>query len=211
MTHDRIGMWTLLAVAVVTAAVFFWTTTHYQHGGSAADTYVDTAGRVHVLGVTLGGSTLREAEKILQSKAEVALYIYPQGHVSEGLKMEGFFPSIADHTKVVLLLDLPRAALLEIEARATRPYQAQNGVIRMNPAAADLLRLADARVAELTLIPSLNVTADNLKARFGVPDTARPIDKGTRVVYRYDSVGLSATLGEDVLPMLHFANPVRTQ
>jgi len=201
-------MWTLLAVAVVTAGVFFWTTSQHKQGGSAADTYVDSAGQVHVLGVTLGRTTLREAEMILQSKAEVALYIYPQGHASEGLKMEAFFPAIADHTKVVLLLDLSHAALLDIEARATQPHQAQNGVIRMNPGAADLLRVADAVVAELTLIPSLNVTADNLKARFGVPDTARPIEEGARVVYRYYSVGLSATLGEDALPMLHFANPL---
>lgn len=211
MSYDRIGMWTLLVVAVVTAGLFFWTSLHYRHSGSAADTYVDQAGQVHVLGVTLRNTTLREAEMILRSKAEVALYIYPQGHVSEGLKMEAFFPSITDHTKVVLLLDLPHAALLDIEARATRPHQAQNGVIRMNPGAADLLRLADAVVAELTLIPSLNVSADNLKARFGVPDAVRPVGDGTRVLYRYDHVGMSATLGEDALPILHFSNPVKSQ
>ena len=207
MTHDRIGMWTLLAVAVVTAGVFFWTTSQHKQSGHAGDTYADSAGQVHVLGVTLGRTTLREAENILQSKAEVALYIYPVGHASAGLKMEAYFPSIADHTRVILLLDVLQATLLDIESRASQPHQAQNGVVHMNPVGGYLMNMADAVVAELTLIPSLNVTADNLKARFGVPDTARPIEDGARMVYRYDSVGLRAILGDDALPMLHFVNP----
>ncbi len=200
-------MWTLLAVAVVTAGLFFWTTSQHKQGGSVADTYVDQAGQVHVLGVTLGSTTLREAERILQSKAEVALYIYPTGHSSAGLKMEAYFPSIADHTRVILLLDVPQSRLLDIESRASQPHQAQNGVVRMNPAVADLMNMAGAVVAELTLIPSLDVSADNLKARFGVPDSARPVADGTLVEYRYATAGLRAILGKDALPMLHFANP----
>ena len=206
MNYDRIGLIALLVVVVVTTGVFIWTSTHYQQGTATPDTHVDSAGHLHVLGLTLGETTLRQAESILQSKAEVALYLYPEGHTKQGLKMEAFFPSIADHTKVILLLDVGQEELLTMAKRASMPQQSQNGVIRIGLASSDLSGVYDARVKALTLIPSLDVSAENLKARFGAPDLIQKLED-EQILYRYDNVGLSATLGRDVLPTLSFSNP----
>ncbi len=206
MNYDRIGLVALLVVVVLTTGVFLWTSTHYQQGSATPDTHVDSTGHLHVLGLTLGATTLKQAESILQSKAEVALYLYPEGHAKQGLKMEAFFPSIADHTRVILLLDVDQAKLFAIESRASTPQQSQNGVVRMALAARDLSDIYDTMVESLTLIPSLDVSAENLKARFGEPDSVQHLDE-EQVLYRYDRVGLSAMLGKDVLPMLTFSNP----
>jgi len=95
----------------------------------------------------------------------------------------------------------------EIEAAAFRRLQRHLLEDRPDVQNIDLMNMAGAVVAELTLIPSLDVSADNLKARFGVPDSARPVADGTLVEYRYATAGLRAILGKDALPMLHFANP----
>ncbi len=207
-THggDKVAMWMLLVVVLVSAALFFWTSSRYQQGDATVDTHVDAEGHLHVLGVTLGLTTLDQAETVLKSKSDVALYIYPQGHPKEGLKLEAFFPAIADHTKVVLLLDLTEKQLLEIESRATVPHLYPNMVARMNLAADDVGAVHTATVRELTLIPNLNVSLEILKARFGEPNKIERLDED-RNQYLYDAVGLKAILSEKEPPELQFSNP----
>jgi len=204
--NDRVALWMLLAVVVVTAAVFVWTSSNYQRGNTSVVTHVDAQGHLHVLGITLGETKLNQAELILKSKSDVALYIYPQEHPKAGLKLEAFFPAIADHTKVVLLLDLDDKALKGIESRATIPHLYPSKVARMNLAAEDVSSVHGATVRELTLIPNLNVSSDTLKARFGEPDRVQSLDKDQKM-YIYDAIGLKAVLNKDEPPVLHFSNP----
>jgi len=204
--NDRMALWMLLVVVVVTAGVFFWTSSSYQQGDATERTHVDGQGHLHVLGVTLGKTTLKQAERILKSKSDVALYIYPQEHPKAGLKLEAFFPAIADHTKVVLLLDLDDKALKEIEARATIPHLYPDKVARMNLAADDVSRARSATVRELTLIPNLTISLETLKARFGEPDRVQSLDKD-RDEYIYDAIGLNAVISKGGTPVLHFTNP----
>ncbi|MDQ6999639.1 MAG: hypothetical protein Q9M12_01975 [Mariprofundus sp.] len=204
--NDRMALWMLLVVVVVTAGVFFWTSSSYQLDNATERTHVDGQGHLHVLGVTLGKTTLKQAERILKSKSDVALYIYPQEHPKAGLKLEAFFPAIADHTKVVLLLDLDDKALKEIEARATIPHLYPDKVARMNLAPGDVRHARSATVRELTLIPNLTISAETLKARFGEPDRVQSLDKD-RDEYIYDAIGLNAVISKDAPPVLHFANP----
>jgi len=199
-------MWMLLLVVAVTAAVFFWTSSSYQQGDVTERTHVDSQGHLHVLGVTLGKTTLKQAERILKSKSDVALYIYPQEHPKAGMKLEAFFPAIADHTKVVLLLDLDDKALKEIEARATIPHLYPDKVARMNLASDDVSSARSATVRELTLIPNLTISAETLKARFGEPDRMQSLDKD-RDEYIYDAIGLNAVISKGEPPVLHFTNP----
>ncbi|MDX8413923.1 MAG: hypothetical protein R8J85_07525 [Mariprofundales bacterium] len=203
---DRMALWMLLLVVAVTGALFLWTRANYQHNSTTVETHVDREGHLHVLGVTLGVTTLTQAELILQSKSDVALYIYPQEHPKAGLKLEAFFPAIADHTKVVLLLDVNGAQRKAIEARATVPHLYENRVARMNLAAADVSSVHAALVRELTLIPNLIISAQTLKARFGAASRTQSRGKG-QVAYIYDAIGLTAVVSKDEPPVLHFVNP----
>jgi len=205
--YDRIGLLMVVAVVLVTGVVFLWTRAEYLHNNTSVDTVVDTRGHLHVLGITLGTTTLKQAEIILKSKSDVALYIYPKEDPKAGLKLEAFFPSIADHTKVVLLLNVPQQTLHAIESRATLPHLYPNAVARMNLAAIDTESVKEATVSELTLIPSLKLTPGALKARFGLPDDLRHLNE-QQDQYSYDSIGLQATLSKEGQSILHFSNPV---
>ena len=204
--YDRIAIWMLLLVVMVTGAVFLWTSSNYRQENVSMATHVDADGHLHVLGITLGETTLKQAELILQSKSDVALYIYPQEHPKAGMKLEAFFPAIADHTKVILLLDLNDEQLKAIEARATVPHLYPNQVARMNLASDDVRSVHNARVRELTLIPNLTLSEDALQARFGKPDRVKSQDQ-ERTQYIYDAISLNAVISKDESPILHFSSP----
>ncbi|MDQ6973527.1 MAG: hypothetical protein Q9M10_01475 [Mariprofundaceae bacterium] len=202
--YDRIGLWMLVVVIIITAAVFFWTRGHFQHADTSLNTHMDAQGHLQVLGISLGETTLTEAEYILKSKSDVALYIYPQGNLKAGRKLEAFFPAIADHTKIILLLKLPVKDLDQIEARASIPHLYPNQVARMNLAAKDRSALNHAVIDALTLIPNLTLTADNIKARFGKPDSLQHMENYD--VYQYKKIGLSVQLHQDEPSSLYFSN-----
>jgi len=206
--HDRIGLWMILVVITLTAALFFWTRSYYQHEGTSLATHIDAQGKQHVLGVTLGETTLKQAELILQSKSDVALYIYPENHAKAGRKLEAFFPAIADHTKVILLLDMDSQSLDKLESRATIPHLYPNHVARMNLAADDRSGLGQVIVQALTLIPNLTLSAENIKAHFGEPDTLKHMENYD--LYLYEKRGLQVRLNKDEPPTLHFFNPIMT-
>jgi hypothetical protein len=207
-TSDRIGLKLFLAALAATVAVFAWTSTHYQHQPDRKkDTWLDERGKLHVLGITLGASTLRDAEIALQSRSDIALYIYPVGHPKAGQKLEAYFPAIADHTQVILRMDATPAQLLQIEQRATRPHLYPNAVARSNLAPEDIQLAYQLIVKELTLIPSTALNTELLNARFGTPARAEHVDEKTLRLY-YPSSGLVATLVEGEPAELHFSNPV---
>jgi hypothetical protein len=203
---DRFGLKLFLAVLVATAAVFAWTSSHYQRHKPEKDTWVDERGKLHVLGIVLGESNLRDAEIALRSRSDVALYIYPAEHPKAGMKLEAFFPAIADHTRVILLLDAPPDLLKEMQARATMPHIYPNTVARSNLAPPDQQLAQHLKGRELTLLPSTTITLQKLTARFGTPGSVtHPTAEATR--YAYPAIGLEATLSAGEPGQLHFTNP----
>lgn len=204
---DFLGLKLFLTVIVITVTVFAWTSTHYQQRNEQRDTWVDKGGKLHVLGITLGLSSLREAEVALQSRSDVALYIYPIENPRAGMKLEAYFPAIADHTQVILLLDTSDTLLKQMQARATMPHIYPNGVARSNLAPTDQPLVQQMRVKELTLLPSIPISEKELTARFGTTEKVTHPEAG-KTLYTYPAIGLDATLTTDEPAQLHFTNPV---
>jgi hypothetical protein len=203
---DRFGLKLFLAVLAATAAVFVWTSSQYRQHDLEKDTWVDERGKLHVLGITLGESDLRQAEIALQSRSDVALYIYPVEHSKAGMKLEAFFPAIADQTRVILLLDAAPGLLKEMQGRASMPHIYPNTVARSNLAPPDQQLVQHLQVKELTLLPSIALTPQELTARFGTPGTVTHPSAG-KTLYAYPAIGLEATLSPDEPAQLHFSTP----
>ena len=201
-----LGLKLFAATIVATALVFAWTSSNYKLDNPAKDTWVDNSGHLHVLGMVIGQTALRDAEIALKSRSDIAIYIYPQGHVDEGITLEAFFPAIGDHSKVILELNAGEAILKDFQQRSTLPHLYPNMVVRMNLHPKDLPVVQRLIVKNLTLIPSIEVTAENLNARFGEPSNTITNDDGT-TVYHYPAIGLKASLKEDDASHLFFTNP----
>ena len=201
---DRFGLKLFLAVLAATAAVFVWTSSQYRQHHQEKDTWVDERGKLHVLGIDLGESNLREAEIALQSRSDVALYIYPVEHPKAGMKLEAFFPAIADQTQVILLLDAAPGLLKQMQGRASMPRIYPNAVARSNLAPPDQQLVQQLQVKELTLLPSIAITPQELAARFGTAGTVTH-PSAEKTLYSYPAIGLEATLSPDEPAQLHFS------
>jgi hypothetical protein len=204
---NHIGKLALIFVVLVTGYTFYSTKLDIEKHASANSTFVDDSGRLHVLGLILPGSTLREAEITLKSRADTAIYIYPGENDGRGrTSLEAYFPSIADHSKVILQLEASQIMLEAMQKNATAPRLYPDGVARMNLGNADILEVLKLPITGLTLIPSLDIDKKMLEARFGKP--AKEIDEGEGVIRQeYPSVHLTTILSPDGRARLDFAVP----
>lgn len=200
--------WLMMALAFVLliGMLFVWSTGRHRSGETVQDTWVDRAGHLHVLGIELGRSTLRETETAMKSRSDIALYIYPQEHPEAGLKLEAYFPSIADHSKVIVQLAADPPLLEQLQQRGTVPHLYPNRVARMNLHPEDIATVQQLIVTRLVLIPSVHITPEMLENRFGVPDRVSPAGESA-MHYHYNAVGLRATLSEADAARLEFTNP----
>ena len=203
---NHLGLKLIAATLLATALVFAWTSSNYKSDQSTKETWIDQTGHLHVLGITLGRTVLREAEIALKSRSDIALYIYPESHSEAGLTLEAFFPAIADHSKVILKLDADESLLKKMQQRSTLPHLYPNKVARMNLHPEDLPAVQQLPVKTLTLIPSIEITIDKLKARFGEPSSTHSSDDGSHY-YLFADVGLQAMLKQGDATRLLFRNP----
>ena len=202
---NKLGLLGLVLVIVVTLGNLYWTSTQVKKeaGQAKQEVWVDSMGRVHTLGLTLNQTTLREAELALKSLSDPALFLYPDKEKKDQytLVLEAYFPSIADHSKVVLGLYASKELLLQIESRATAPRLNKNGVGRMNISSIDNDLIQNLRVMWMKFIPSVEIRLEHVQARFGKPEQTITGSEGIYLLL-YPKLGLHVLInneGKDVL------------
>lgn len=208
---NHLGKIALASVLLITLYTFYSTKMDIERHTTKNSTFVDESGRLHVLGLVLPGTTLREAEISLKSRADTALYLYPGKEGERGMvKLEAFFPSIADHSKVILGLEADQQLLDQMQQRATPPRLYPDGVARMNLGTEDVVQVLNIPVASLTLIPSLDIDEKMLEARFG---KAKEISRDTNglIRYRFPDIFLTATIDPKGKDRLDFQTPKPTE
>lgn len=201
---DRLWIKVLFVCIALAFALLAWSSTRH-HESPAHTTWRDDQGHLHVLGLTLEESTLRQAESSLKSRSDTALYLYPDDHPKAGLRLESFFPAIADHSKVILELIVDTVRLESIRSRATPPHIYPNQVLRMNLDIRDLPQVQQLTIKTLTLIPSIEITEDMLHARFGKEARSESNEEGTTKYY-FPDIGLTAIISKESPAQLRFSN-----
>lgn len=205
-------MWkiSLALILIVGSATFYITSSVYKQSGDNPKqrTFFDDKQHLHVMGIVLGESTVRDAEIAFKSRTDAALFLYPKkGQEAQYTgKLEAYFPSIADHSKVLLTLKTTAKELEAIRKRSSRPREYPNGVIRMNLSNQDILAVQHMIVIEMSLIPSLNLNKEIIMAQFGKPEQVTNTSPDT-TVYTFPKFGLVATINQDGKDRLTFNNP----
>lgn len=200
---DRAGLIILALGFITPVVVFFWAEQRVRspHSQTLTETWKDSQGQLHVLGITLGSTTLREAEIILRSRSDIALFHHR--NEPHNLIIEANFPSLPDHSRVVLGLDANSEILSKFSQRASVPRLYPNDMVRMNLATMDLTTVLGFTVVSLRLYPSADISEAALRARFGKPNSAQLIDsESTKFIY--PNLNLIARLNVTVLDELAF-------
>ena len=205
-------MWkiSLALILIFGLATFYITSSVYKQSGENPQqrTFFDDKNHLHVMGIVLGESTVRDAEIAFRSRTDAALFLYPKEELEAQYtgKLEAYFPSIADHSKVLLTLKTTDAELEAIRKRSTRPREYPNGVIRMNLSNQDILAVQRMIIIEMSLIPSLDLNEEMIVAQFGKPEQVTNSSPNT-TVYTFPKFGLVATINQDDKDKLTFNNP----
>ncbi|MDQ7004127.1 MAG: hypothetical protein Q9N67_04090 [Ghiorsea sp.] len=207
-------MWkiSLAFILIAGLSTFYFTSSAYKQTSDSIQqrTFFDATGKLHVMGVVLEESTLRDAEIAFRSRSDSAVFLYPK-ETKEGQepqftgKLEAYFPSIADHTKILLTMIISDADLETMRQRSSKPRIYPNGVIRMNLSSQDILGIQRMVIQELTLIPNLQLDERTIFAQFGKPTITTKVSS-SETIYTFPNIGLTATINNEGKDKLIFRN-----
>jgi len=210
------GKISLVFILIVAGATFYFTSQSYQGAKDSPRerTWIDKTGHLHVMGIVLGESTVRDAELAFRSRVDSAIFMYPlpdkDGKKQFSLDLEAYFPAIADHSKIILRLDIDDTRLEAMRKRSTSPRIYPNGVARRNLATEDILTVRTLTILEYTLIPSIELNKKMVLAQFGQPTSESSVE-GVSQTYTYPKIGLVATIYNDAKDKLVFNNPTTSK
>ncbi len=158
-----------------------------------------------VLGVTLGESTLEQAELKFEEAAVVSMF----QSADSKLAVEAFFEEINLNglkAKIVLTMEIPSFELPGIFDRGLRMNTTTSGK-RITLSTEDLARVRKSPIGSLTYLPTVRLDEAVLIKRFGEPAQRVRETKSGAIHWLYPQHGLDITLGGDEKPLLQYLSP----
>lgn len=169
---------------------------------------VNEHGQLSVLGVTIDETSLKDAERILNSHSERALFISPQESGKKPV-VEAFFPKMPDGSKLILNLTASDELIEKIINNASSPIAFPSGNIKFKIAEEHLKAIEALTFSSLTAIPRIKITPKMLINQFGTPE--QQIYKNDIMHSLYPEIGLDAILDKSGEVMLQFVSPANFQ
>lgn len=132
------------------------------------DVTLDDRGRVRVLGLTLGQTTLAELQALFGEDGEINLFSPAAGQYS----VESYFEQIylsGLRADFVVSLDAPQETLAAMYDHGLRVSRLPGGTQRVKLDPADVAALRQAPIRHLTYLPQARLDEALLERRFGAP------------------------------------------
>lgn len=164
-----------------------------------------------VFGISLGETTLGEAETILASRAKRALFIMPpvEDELGEAVtpehNIEAFFPNMPDNSKMLLGLATVEEEMAQIRHKAHNPIAFPSGNIKLKIADEHQKMVNGMAILTLTAIPRIKLSPEDIHNKFGEPVRVHVQDEILH--FLYPEIGLDAILDKSGEAMLQFVEP----
>jgi len=149
---------------------------------------VGADGSSRVFGLTLGHSTLGEAQQLLGDRGELTLFVAQDGQRT----LEAYFDQVALsglRGHMVLTLELPQERLQAFHDRGIRVSRLGSGETKVTPSEGDRADATHAPLRAITYLPLADIPEEVLLKRFGPPDERIPVGDD-RVHWLYPDRGL---------------------
>ncbi|MCB1876148.1 MAG: hypothetical protein KDH88_09245 [Chromatiales bacterium] len=166
---------------------------------------LDADGNSTVMGITLGKSSLLDGARTMGEKADIGLFVNPDGSQS----LEAYFQSVrlsGLSAVVVLEGDLSEAELTALATRAVSRKRRLNAV-KLELPEEDIKQIQDRPVRSITYIPKVNLQADVIDRRFGEPARKLVVDEHTSQ-WLYPDKGLAIAVSDNAREVLQYVRPV---
>jgi len=161
-----------------------------------------------VFNLTLGKSTLSEAEGLFLGDAEISLFQSQQGEHS----VEAYFDKVILGgliAKIILVMDVTESELSEMYLRGVRISKLGSGSNKVSISTEDLHRVRNSSIASVTYLPAINLNADQLISRFGQPSKRIKESESGTEHWLYPQLGLDVTLNEQGKEILQYVEPAK--
>ncbi len=161
-----------------------------------------TPDTTRAFGITLGKSSLDQAEQIFKEKTEVSLFKTSEGK----MLVEAFFDELNLNglkAKFVFTVAVSPEEMTGMFNRGLRMNSTPSGK-RITLTADDLQRVRQLPVSSITYLPSSKLEDAIFTKRFGVPAERVREKKSGAVHWLYPQHGLDITLGGSEKPLLQY-------
>lgn len=198
----------ILYVALIALAIYtLWpsSTDDKKSGVYAWNLKTDAQGNVEVFGVKIGEHTLLQAEEILKSRSDRALFLPTDKDTQTPPTLEAYFRQMPDNSKLILGLNADDATLSQLKTRAHSPMAFPSGNIKLELADQDMKRVDQIKVRMITYVPRIRISPQDIYNRFGQPEELWVADNVYH--YLYPDKGLDAILDESGEGVIQFVAP----
>ncbi len=162
-------------------------------------------GSSQLLGITLGESTLQEAEQQWGESAKITLFLPPDGPAV----VEGFFQRVISRgiqASIVVVVDIAEESIGPLFDRGARISTQGDGSRKVTLDNAGTQEVRASPIASLTYLPRADLSAEVIRNRFGPPTEIVPTEEGVEH-WLYPAIGLDITLSDEEDEVLQFLPP----
>lgn len=177
-----------------------------HHAGYPWEVQVLDSGHSQVFSLTLGQSTLPQAEKLFREVAELTLF---SDEGSEAA-VEAFFEEVKIaglKAKMVMAIDIPQSQLNGMFDRGVRIATLGSGTRKVTLSSADAQTVRSLPITSITYLPAINLSAELIEKRFGLPAEKLADPSSDAVHWLYPEIGVDIALSEENREVIQYVQP----
>ncbi|MCW8935754.1 MAG: hypothetical protein OQK98_13590 [Gammaproteobacteria bacterium] len=164
------------------------------------------SGNTRVFGITIGLTTVAEAEQLFKEKAEINLFAPKQSTAV----IEAYFDLVKVSglkSKMVMSLDLSDETIQKIYNRGARISTLESGTRKVTLLDEDVILLQESVIVGITYLPSIHLDAQLIESRFGKPAEKLEDTKSDAIHWLYPAKGVDIVLSESEKEVIQYVKP----
>lgn len=163
-------------------------------------------GSIRVFGLTLGESTLQQAEDLFHGGAKVSLFVSPDARY----KVEAYFDKVilgGFSAQLVMVMDLSQEQQAAMFQRGVRMSNLGGGRKKVTVAGEDLKTIFHTPIASIAYLTRARLDDELLRKRFGEPAQRVREAENNTTHWLYPELGLDVALHDEGRAVLQYVSP----
>jgi len=176
------------------------------HAGFPWQVDVLESGHTQVFSLIVGQSSLGDAERQFKETAELTLF----SAKNTPPVIEAFFAEVKIgglKSKMVMSIALPQDELEIMFNRGARIATLGSGTRKVTLSSEDARRVREAAIASITYLPAINLNAELIEKRFGIPAEKLADSSSDAIHWLYPDKGIDVALSEENKEVIQYVMP----
>jgi len=166
----------------------------------------NSTGKTRVFGLTIGQSTLNDAELLFKEKAEITLFM----PVDKPAVIEAFFNDVKIaglKSKMIMSMLISADDIQKMFNRGARIATLGSGTRKVTLSGADAVTVGQSIINAMTYLPSIHLSEKIIENRFGQPDEKIPDTQSDAIHWLYPNIGVDVVLSAKNKEIIQYVQP----